>query len=107
MKIELKRFFTLALCGLALNSSAEQPAATGSFLLAGSLTQFRRLHTATLLPNGQVLVAGGAPIAPAAISEIFDPVAQTWRNSGTLNEGREFHTATLLPDGSVMVVAGQ
>jgi len=69
--------------------------------------QFRRDHTATLLLNGTVLVAGGAPFAQAATSEIFDPFTATWTNSGPLNTGREFHTATLLQDGRVVVTGGQ
>src|SRR5882724_10023241 len=84
MKIQLRRSFALALSALVLKSIAAQPASPGSFSLVGSLSQFRKLHTATLLCNGKVLVAGGAPFAQAATSEIFDPLTATWTNSGPL-----------------------
>src|SRR5204863_3335449 len=70
-------------------------------------SQFRKDHTATLLSNGKVVVAGGRPLAQAATSELYDPMTQTWTNSGALNTGREFHTATLLLDGRVVVTGGQ
>src|SRR5258706_4479586 len=107
MKIRLRRSFALALSALGLTSIAAQSASPGSFSLVGSMSQFRKLHTATLLPNGKVLVAGGAPFAQAATSELYDPTTQTWANSGVLNQGRDFHTATLLADGTVMVAGGQ
>ncbi len=107
MKILLRNLFALALSALTLNSVAAEPASSGSFSLVGPMGQFRKLHTATLLSNGKVLVAGGSPLAQAATAEIYDPTTQTWTNSGALNLGREFHTATLLTDGSVMVTGGQ
>src|SRR5438445_995468 len=107
MKIQLRIVFAVALSTLVLRSVAEQPASTGSFLLVGSMSQFRRAQTATLLFNGKVLVAGGVPFAQAATSEIYDPAAETWTNSGPLHTGREFHTATLLQDGRVVVTGGQ
>src|SRR6266446_3024592 len=107
MKIQLRIVFAVALNTLVLASVAAQPPSPGSFLLVGSMSQFRKLHTATLLSNGKVLVAGGRPIAQATTSEIYDPAAQTWTNSAALNTGREFHTATLLQDGRVVVTGGQ
>src|SRR5882672_3701249 len=98
-------WFAAAFVAVAL--SPTPAGAAGSFTLVGSLSQFRRQHTATLLSDGKVLVAGGAPFAEAATSELYDPITQTWTNTGALNIGREFHTATLLPDGSVMVTGGQ
>ena len=89
----------------ALNCTAA--AGTGSFTLVGSMKQFRRQHTATLLSDGRVLVAGGAPVLVAATSEIYDPSTTTWTHSGALNTGRQLHTATLLQDGRVMVTGGQ
>ena len=103
MKIQFRSSSALALSALVLNSVAAQPASSGSFSLVGPMSQFRKLHTATLLSSGKVVVAGGTPFAQAATSEIFDPLTATWTNSGPLNTGREFHTATLLQDGRVVV----
>ena len=64
-------------------------------------------HTATLLPNGKVLVAGGS-IAAAALSsaELYDPASGTWTATGSLGTARDSHTATLLPNGKVLVAGG-
>jgi hypothetical protein len=61
----------------------------------------RNVHTATLLANGMVLVAGNGRGA-----ELFDPVTGQWSYTGFLNAGRVNHTASLLSDGSVLVTGG-
>jgi len=61
-------------------------------------------HTATLLSNGQVLIVGG--YGDGSITEIYDPVTESWHNTGALNQERARHTSTLLPDGSVLVAGG-
>ncbi|MEA3377753.1 MAG: PKD domain-containing protein, partial [Chloroflexota bacterium] len=67
----------------------------------------RDSHTATLLPDGAVLVAGGASgEIPRASAELYDPATETWSPTGGLNTARYDHTATRLPDGTVLVVAG-
>jgi hypothetical protein len=68
----------------------------------------RFLHTATLLQNGMVLVAGGKDghLAPSASAELYDPASGTWTPTGSLNTGRGSHTATLLQNGMVRVTAG-
>jgi WD40 repeat protein len=68
----------------------------------------RAQHTATLLPNGKVLIAGGmlANETPVADADIYDPVADTCTSTGTMNNARYRHTATLLPNGMVLVVGG-
>jgi hypothetical protein len=60
-----------------------------------------KVLTATLLPNGKVLIAGGADSSPALLSsaELYDPASGTWRATGALNTARDFHTVTLLPNG--------
>jgi hypothetical protein len=71
-------------------------------------------HTATLLSDGTVLVAGGATVndqlTPLKSCEIFDPVTGHWADTGNMNEPRKGHTATLLrrgdAPGTVMVVGG-
>ncbi|MFE8600190.1 Kelch repeat-containing protein [Archangium violaceum] len=64
-------------------------------------------HTATLLPSGKVLVAGGSAARSArATAELYDPGAGTWSLTSNLIGGRESHTATLLPSGKVLVAGG-
>src|SRR5438309_835611 len=70
----------------------------------GNLTVGRYEHTATLLPSGKVLIAGGSiPFGYAATAELYDPATGTWTITGSLHIGRAFHTATLLPNGKVLV----
>src|SRR5205809_645743 len=78
----------------------------GTWITTGSLLIARRDHTATLLPNGKVLVAGGVNVGELASAELYDPASKTWTATGSLNTARIFHTATLLPNGKVLVAAG-
>jgi hypothetical protein len=86
--------------------------ATGKWAATGDLLIAVRGHTATLLPSGRVLVAGGGP-EYTAIAQLFDPAAGKWKAAGkmTAAEGgsfvsRKFHEATLLPTGKVLIVGG-
>jgi large repetitive protein len=102
-------FLGVALC-LALPRPA--PAATAceyiAWLNTGSAATGRAWHTATLLPNGKVLVAGGQDDATDRLAscELYDPATGTWSPTGPLTEGRNSHTATLLPNGKVLVAGG-
>jgi Galactose oxidase, central domain len=86
--------------------------ATGAFTPTGSLGTARGGHTATLLANGKVLVAGGlislnfAGVSVASTAELYDPATGTFTPTGNLTADREEHTATLLPDGRVLIVGG-
>jgi N-acetylneuraminic acid mutarotase len=67
-------------------------------------------HSAILLENGTVLVAGGSGPAGDGVytprTEIYDPVENEWRSAGNLNTPRGFHAATRLANGNVLVAAG-
>jgi hypothetical protein len=67
-------------------------------------------HTATLLPNGQVLVMGGwngdISMIGLASAELFDPGTGTWTTTNAMNTARQNHIATLLPNGEVLIAGG-
>lgn len=81
---------------------------TGSWTSTGPMTDPRFDHTATPLPDGRVLLAGGLGAAgmPQASAELYDPAAAAFLYAGRMREGRSNHTASLLPDGAVLVAGG-
>jgi Domain of unknown function (DUF1929)/Kelch motif len=88
-----------------------------SWKYTGSMNYGRRLHNATLLPDGQVLVTGGTrgsedpntdSKSPAYASEMWDPATGTWSLMASFAVFRGYHsTALLLPDGRVFSGGGQ
>jgi len=92
-----------------LGSAELYDAASGSWTATDSLETARQVHTATLLPNGQVLVAGGFDTSNSSIAnaELYDATSGSWTATGSLATGRANHTATLLPDGQVLVAGGE
>ena len=91
----------------ALSRSAElYDPASGTWSATGSLATDALDHTATLLPNGKVLVAGGTASGVLASAELYDPASGTWTATGSLATARYVHTATLLPNGKVLVAGG-
>jgi Kelch motif len=80
---------------------------TGSWTGAGRLNIARWHHTATLLSDGTVLVAGGLSRRNSLTSaEIYDPATGNWTAAASLNNARGLHTATVLSDGRVLVAGG-
>jgi hypothetical protein len=84
---------------------------TGTWSLTGSLQAPPYFHTATLLQNGKVLVAGGFrganPLTPdVSAAELYDPETGVWSVTGNPNTDIYLHTATLLQNGNVLVVGG-
>ena len=65
-------------------------------------------QTATLLANGQVLIAGGTNNTSGALNsaELFNPAMGKWTVTGSMNTARSGHTANLLQNGQVLVTGG-
>jgi hypothetical protein len=91
----------------AADSELYDPA-TGTFVASGTLNTGRDTHTATLLNNGKVLIAGGFDSNSNIIdsAELYDPATGTFTPTGNLNIGRAVHTATLLNSGLVLIAEG-
>ncbi len=79
-------------------------AETGRWTATGNMVEARKGFTATLLPDGRVLVAGGD--ASFMSAEVYDPSDGRWASTGSMAQGRFGHTATLMPDGTVLVTGG-
>ena len=90
--------------------------ATGKFTVTGSMSEGRSQHTATLLQDGRVLVAGGGAHVPAGgdgltlsggnTAELYDPTTGVFTPTGLMVEGRDIAAAVLLQDGRVLVAGG-
>jgi hypothetical protein len=89
---------------------------TGKWTAVQHMHGVRRAHTATLLPDGRLLVAGGTNGGKAdgneggnqlSSSEIYDVGADTWEAIATpLVTPRTYHTAALMPGGAVLLFGG-
>src|ERR1041385_7501526 len=91
---------------MARRRDAGDGATSGSWTATGSLAVARYVHTATLLPNGKVLVAGGYNGSYLTSAELYDPATGTWTATGSLSTARDSPTATLLSNGKVLVAGG-
>jgi hypothetical protein len=101
----LRRLVGLTL--IMLGACTATPAGEGMFSATGPMETGRAAHTATLLPTGKVLVAGGhLGDQSLSSSEIFDPTTGDFAAMGTMGEPRESHSATLLPSGKILIVGG-
>ena len=115
---------TLALLGSIPGLADDEDCGKNHYILSGpehcgwvstgSLHEGRWLHTATLLSDGTVLVAGGRintadPLASEILgsAEIYQPLTGKWRRANSMNVKRVGHTATLLSDGRVLVAGGE
>ena len=96
----------LVLAGLIVGAAlASEPAAAeknvAGWTFTGAMTTPRYGHTATLLQNGEVLIAGGAADTSA---ELYDPKTRMWRTTGSMNTIGKYISTTLIPTGQVLAV---
>ncbi len=111
---------TVLVAGGCANDTCQPPLAsadvydwqTMTWTTTGRMTTPRDASTATVLPSGQVLVAGGCALyvtsscRPLSSAELYDPSRGTWTATASMIMGRFGQTATLLPDGRVLVAGG-
>ena len=79
--------FVAFACALCLPFAAH----ADTWSAAGSLATARHDHTATALPSGKVLVAGGRSQIQYALAsaELYDPASNTWSAAGSLTTARD------------------
>ncbi|MEK7721373.1 MAG: kelch repeat-containing protein, partial [Elusimicrobiota bacterium] len=95
--MDFRKVFPLLLLALALLTPG-----------AGALNSRRHSHTATLLPDGNIFIAGGIfnTAAVAYAGEMYDMASNTYVAWGDLQTARSSHTATLMSDGRVLIAGG-
>lgn len=80
----------------------------GSVIPARDMVEPRSGHTATLLPNGKVLIAGGMRRNQDFYrsAELYDPATGKFQPTGEMSMGRVGHVAVLLHSGKVLIAGG-
>ena len=99
-------FFALA--AAAFRASIPAVASVGSITAAAPMLEPRSGHTATLLPNGKVLIVGGMRRNQdfSKSAEIYDPASGKFQPAGEMSVGRVGHIAVLLRSGKVLITGG-
>ena len=87
---------------------------SGTWTVTGSMRMARAEFVAVLLPNGQVLVAGGCTsydvngcLAVTAAAELYNPATGTWTSTGAMRAARMAMTGTVLLTGKALIAGGQ
>ena len=90
------------------SSSTSVSSAAGSLSPAAPMLEPRSGHTATLLPDGKVLIAGGMRRNQDFYksAELYDPATGKFQRTGDMNQRRVGHVAVLLGSGKVLIAGG-
>jgi galactose oxidase-like protein/Kelch motif protein len=107
----MKAHIALLLLTLGAEGAALLAQQAATFTSTGNMITPRYLHTATLLPDGRVLIAGGdgsysGLTSAEASAELYDPATGTFSPTGSMTMPRDGHAATLLPNGKVLITGG-
>ncbi len=83
-------------------------AATATWTVTASMAGPHAFHTATQLPSGMVLIAGGttSSVGDGATADLYDPATETWTATASMATARGFHTASLMTRSDEVLVAG-
>lgn len=96
---------SLGQCGTLASGELYNPS-TGTWSLTGSMSTGRYDFALTVLPNGEVLAAGGTNCGGGGLTsaELYNPSTGTWTATGNMTLGNETNWAVLLQNGEVFVV---